>query len=66
MPDYQKSALLCIRITRVLLLVLAAMGAGMFGVMAALALLIWHLCTLESYGIAYLSPLVDGGQGGWM
>jgi len=42
-------------------LVLAAMAGGMFGIMCAAALLVWHLCALESMGVAYLSPLTDGG-----
>lgn len=40
-------------------LVLAAVAAGIFGLTAALALLVWHLCTLENFGVAYLSPFVD-------
>ena len=54
-----------VRVLRVLL-VLSAMAAGIFGVMAAVTGLVWHLCTLESYGVAYLSPFVDGGSGGWL
>ena len=40
-------------------LVLASILAGMFGLTAALALIVWHLCTLENDGVAYLSPFVD-------
>ena len=40
-------------------LVLASILAGMFGLTAALALIAWHLCTLENDGVAYLSPFVD-------
>ncbi len=40
-------------------LVLAAVLAGMFGLTAALAMLIWYLCTLENAGVAYLHPFVD-------
>lgn len=43
-------------------LVLAAVLAGIFGLTAALALIVWHLCTLENEGVAYLSPYVDSAQ----
>jgi len=49
-----------------LLLVFAAMAAGIFGVMSATALLVWHLCSLDSYGVSYLYPFVDGTDGGWL
>ena len=42
------------------------MGAGLFGVMAAAVFFVWHLSSLESYGVAYLSPLVDGDSGSWL
>lgn len=48
------------------LLVLAAMAGGIFGVMSAAALLVWHLCSLDSYGVCYLFPFVDGTDGGWL
>lgn len=54
-----------VRILR-FLFILAAMGAGIIGVMAAVALLVWHLCSIESYGICYMSPFVDGTGDGWM
>ena len=44
------------------LLVLAALAGGMFGLMCALAVLLWHLCSLESMGVAYMSPLCDGDR----
>lgn len=38
--------------------------AGPVRLMAALALLIWHLASLESFGAPYLSPLTDAdGRG---
>lgn len=40
-------------------LVLATAAAGIFGLTAALAFTVWHLCTLENTDVAYLSPLVD-------
>jgi spore germination protein KA len=43
------------------LLVLAALLAGMFGLMAGLCLFVWHLCSIDSQGTAYLSPLCDSG-----
>ena len=44
-------------------LVLAAVGAGMFGIAVGCALLLWHLCSLESFGAAYISPLASGRKG---
>ena len=54
-----------IRIMRIIL-VLVAMFAGIFGIMAVTTLTIWHMCSIESYGVCYLSPLVDGAQGSWI
>ena len=34
---------------------------GLFGIAAGLSLLVWYLCTLESFGVPYLSPLCEGG-----
>ena len=39
--------------------VLAAALAGLFGILAALGLVIWYLCTIESDGVAYMAPFVD-------
>lgn len=47
------------------LFILAAVLAGIFGVMAGAALLVWHLCSIESYGVCYMAPFVDGKGGGW-
>ena len=44
-------------------LVLAATAAGMFGIIMGSVALLWHLCSLESFGRAYMSPLTGGGQG---
>ena len=44
-------------------LVLAATVAGMFGIIICSAVLIWHLCSIESFGRAYMTPLT-GGRGG--
>lgn len=38
------------------LLVIAAIAFGMFGLVAGAALVVYHLCTLESYGVPYMSP----------
>ena len=54
-----------IRVLRVGFVALA-MGAGMFGIAAGFALLVWHLCTIESYGVSYLAPFVDDGWHGWL
>jgi hypothetical protein len=45
-------------------LVLAAIGAGIFGIAALGMLLLWHLCSLDSFGRPYLSPLAEGGLRG--
>ncbi|HBY72537.1 MAG TPA: spore germination protein [Lachnospiraceae bacterium] len=47
-----------IRLTRFIMAVLAAIG-GFFGMTAGLILLITHLCSLDNYGVAYMSPFVD-------
>ncbi len=54
-----------IRIMRIVL-VLTAMFAGIFGIMAVTTLMIWHMCSIESYGVCYMSPLADGAKGGWL
>lgn len=47
-------------------LVLASMAAGIFGLTAGLTLIIWHLCTIESYSVSYMHPFVDEGIQGWI
>ena len=44
-------------------LVLAATAAGMFGIIMGAAALVWHLCSLESFGRAYMTPLAGSGGG---
>jgi len=46
--------------------VLTAMITGLFGIAVGFALLVWHLCTIESYGVSYLAPFVDDGWHGWL
>ena len=48
-----------LRIAR-FLLVLAAIGAGLFGVAAFLCLITWHLCGIDNFGINYTAPLSGG------
>lgn len=45
------------------LLVVAATALGMFGIIMGSVFLLWHLCSLESFGRAYMTPLT-GGRGG--
>ena len=59
MPSQDMGAAL--RIFR-LLLVLAALVAGMFGLALGSILLLYHLCTLESCGVPYMTPFA-GGRG---
>jgi spore germination protein KA len=53
-PNY--SASFSIRILRFPIMVLAAI-LGLFGVMTALMVILYHLCSLRSFGVPYLSPL---------
>ncbi|MEG1165440.1 MAG: spore germination protein [Oscillospiraceae bacterium] len=61
MPSQDLSAAL--RLCR-FFLVICALLAGMFGIMVGLVLIVYHLCSLESFGVSYLSPLTDGGPFG--
>lgn len=47
-------------------MVIAAALAGIFGVTALFLLGIHHLCTIESCGIAYMHPFVDGDGAAWL
>lgn len=47
-----------IRLSRFIMSLLAAVG-GFFGLTAGLIFLIVHLCSLDNYGVAYMSPFVD-------
>lgn len=60
MPSQDMGAAL--RIFR-FLLVLAATFAGMFGIIMGAVLLVWHLCSLESFGRVYMTPLTGAGTG---
>lgn len=51
-----------VRMYRFLLVIAAALG-GMFGLMAVLVLIIYHMCSLENMGIAYMSPISEGRFG---
>ena len=56
-PSQDLSAAL--RICR-LVLVVAAILAGLYGVTALLCILVWYLCTIDSYGVNYTAPLSSG------
>ena len=56
-PSQDLSAAL--RVCR-LALVAAAILAGLFGVAAALCILVWYLCTIDSFGVNYTAPLSGG------
>ncbi len=49
---------IAIRISRFILGILAAM-AGFFGLIIGFLFIIVHLCSLDSFGVAYLAPFVD-------
>lgn len=53
MPNQNMSAAL--RICRFLLVIFAIAG-GMFGIAIGVVLLVYHLNSLESYGVAYMTP----------
>ena len=57
MPDQDLASAL--RLCR-FLLVLLSLALGLFGIVAGAVLLIYYLCTLESFGTPYLSPFCDG------
>ena len=43
-------------------MVLMAIFLGMFGIALGTAVLVWYLCTIENFGVAYISPLDRGGR----
>lgn len=45
------------------LLVIAAILSGLFGVTALLCLIVWYLCTMDSFGVNYTAPLTGGRKG---
>ena len=47
-------------------MVLLAVFLGMFGLMLGLALIVWHLCTFESFGVPYTAPMSGGGFWAWV
>jgi len=47
-----------IRVVRFVFAFLAAIG-GFFGLAVGLIILLTHLCSLDNYGVAYISPFVD-------
>ncbi len=49
-----------LRLARFALVFCAALF-GLYGIAAMCAALVWYLCTMESFGVPYLSPLSDGG-----
>jgi len=59
MPNQDFAAAL--RVCR-FLLVITAIVAGMFGLVIGAAMIIHHLCSLESFGVAYMSPFA-GSKG---
>ena len=40
-------------------IVLAATAGGIFGLTAVVTLVIWHLCTIDTFEVSYLHPFVD-------
>ena len=60
MPNQDMGAAL--RICR-FLLALAALIAGVFGLMLGVVLLLYHLCALESYGVPYMTPFAASKRG---
>ncbi len=54
-----------LRVSRILV-TFAGFFGGMFGIMSAIAILIWHLSSIDSLGLSYLSPISDGSPKGWI
>lgn len=52
---------IALRISRFVLGILAAF-AGFFGVMIGMIFICLHLCSLDSFGVAYLTPFVDNHE----
>ena len=47
-------------------LVVLAIALGLYGLMLGAILLLWHLCSIESFGTAYTAPLSGGGMASWL
>ena len=60
MPNQDMAAAL--RVWR-FVIVIAAVFGGMFGVSAVCTALVYHLASLETYGVSYISPLGGGKNG---
>ncbi|MCD8088644.1 MAG: spore germination protein [Oscillospiraceae bacterium] len=60
MPSQDLST--AIRLCRFGMAIAAALG-GMFGIVAGTLLLLWHLCSLETFGLPYMTPLTGAGGG---
>ncbi len=54
-----------VRIGRFAMVLAGALG-GIFGVTVLFTMCIWHLCTIESCGISYMHPFVDGDDAAWL
>ena len=60
-PNQDMSAAL--RICRFLLVIITVI-AGMFGLAIGCSLILYHLCTLDSFGVPYMTPFAgNGGRG---
>jgi len=55
-PNYEITS--AFRLVRFILIILSSI-LGLYGIMIGLILLLVHLCKLKSFGIPYLSPLVN-------
>ncbi len=55
--------LAALRIIRIVM-VLMAIALGMFGIMLTLVLMVWHLCSIETFGVSYTEPLSEKGVWG--
>lgn len=55
--------LAALRIIRIVM-VLMAIALGMFGIMLTLVLMVWHLCSIESFGVSYTDPISEKGVWG--
>lgn len=58
-PNHDMASAL--RICRLAAVVLALLS-GLYGVLFGTVLLLWHLCSLENFGVAYMQPFAGRGK----
>ena len=59
MPSQDMASAL--RISRFVLVILSIVG-GLFGIVMGVVMLVWHLSTLETFGVPYMTPFAGGDR----